>query len=135
MSIVCKCDFIFLDFFFGSGKWCFFWHFSSGVCVYLIGFMDIQVFVWILLSLFFGLGAVCIQLNSRLHFLLLRFLFFFFLAAYVGFSSMNSTQMYCSWIHKLYFSSTFSLKMGLTTLFAHLKIILLQCFQFSVSTK
>ena len=35
--------------------------------------------------------------------------------------------------HKLHFSSTFSLKMGLTALFMHLKIILLQCFQFSIS--
>ena len=30
------------------------------------------------------------------------------------------------------FSTKFSLKMGLTALFTHLKIILLQCFQFSV---
>ena len=34
--------------------------------------------------------------------------------------------------HKLHFLSTFSLKMGPTALFTHLKIILLQCFQFSV---
>ena len=33
--------------------------------------------------------------------------------------------------HKLHFSATFSLKMGLIVLFIHLKIILLQCFQFS----
>ena len=32
--------------------------------------------------------------------------------------------------HKLHFSSTFSLKMGLTALCMYLKIILLQCFQF-----
>ena len=37
--------------------------------------------------------------------------------------------------HKLHFSSTFSLKMGLTALFMHLKNILLQCFQFSISEK
>ena len=36
---------------------------------------------------------------------------------------------------KLHFSATFSLKMGPTALFTHLKIILLQCFQFSVSVK
>ena len=35
--------------------------------------------------------------------------------------------------HKSQFSATFSLKMGLTILFTYLKIILLQCFQFSVS--
>ena len=37
--------------------------------------------------------------------------------------------------HKLHFSSTFSLKMGLTALFMHLKNILLQCFQFLISEK
>ena len=34
--------------------------------------------------------------------------------------------------HKHQFSATFSLKMGPTVLFTHLKFILLQCFQFSV---
>ena len=34
--------------------------------------------------------------------------------------------------HKPIFSEKFSLKMGHTALFTHLKIILLQCFQFSV---
>ena len=34
--------------------------------------------------------------------------------------------------HKPHFSATFSLTMGLTVLFTHLKIILLQCFQFSI---
>ena len=37
--------------------------------------------------------------------------------------------------YKLHFSSTFSLKMDLTVLFTRLKIILLQCFQFSVFNK
>ena len=32
--------------------------------------------------------------------------------------------------HKYHFSTIFSLKIGLTILFTHLKIILLQCFQF-----
>ena len=36
--------------------------------------------------------------------------------------------MYCSWTHKFYFFATFSLKMGLTVLFTHLKFILLQWF-------
>ena len=40
--------------------------------------------------------------------------------------------MHCLWTHKLHFSITFSLKMGHTVLFTHLKIILLQYFQFSV---
>ena len=34
--------------------------------------------------------------------------------------------------HKFHFSATFSSKMGSTALFTYLKIILLQCFQFSV---
>ena len=42
--------------------------------------------------------------------------------------------------HKSLYSATFSLKMGLTVLFTHLKIILLQCFsifnfQFSAVSK
>ena len=70
------------------------------------------------------------------------FSFFFFLfsrvleeckvAANVDFSTMNSASVHCSWTHKFHFSATFSLKIGLTVLFTHLKIILLQCFQFSV---
>ena len=50
---------------------------------------------------------------------------------------MNSDLYTVHGSHKLYFLSTFSLKMGPTALFTHLKIILLQCFQFqfSVSAK
>ena len=48
-------------------------------------------------------------------------------------SSVNSAFVHCSWIHKFHFSETFLLKMGLTILFTHLKIILLQCFQFQFS--
>ena len=40
--------------------------------------------------------------------------------------SVNSTSVYCSWTHKFHFLSIFSLKMGPTALFTHLKIILLQ---------
>ena len=40
--------------------------------------------------------------------------------------SVNSTWMYCSRTHKFHFLSIFSLKMGPTVLFTHLKIILLQ---------
>ena len=50
--------------------------------------------------------------------------------------------VHCFRIHKFYFLATFSLKMGLTVLFTHLKIILLQyfsvfsfSFQFSVVSK
>ena len=40
--------------------------------------------------------------------------------------------MHCSRDPQVPCSATFSLKLGLTTLFTHLKIILLQCFQFSI---
>ena len=39
-------------------------------------------------------------------------------------------SVYCLQTHKFHFSATFSLKMGPTALFTHLKNILLQCFQF-----
>ena len=39
--------------------------------------------------------------------------------------------MHCSWDPQLQNSAKFSLKLGPTTLFTYLKIILLQCFQFS----
>ena len=63
-----------------------------------------------------------------------QFFFFFssFQPQWLTRSFVNSALVHCSWSHKLHFLSTFSLKMGLTVLFTHLKIILLQCFQFSV---
>ena len=75
------------------------------------------------------------------------FFFFFFFFTRFGktrllfmYCSMNSNNkcwlfcskqciMYCSWTHKFHFLATFSLKMGPTLLFTHLKIILLQWFQ------
>ena len=45
---------------------------------------------------------------------------------------VNSASMHCSRTHKFHFLSIFLLKMGPTVLLTHLKIILLQCFQFSV---
>ena len=50
----------------------------------------------------------------------------------VDFSAVNSASVYCLCSHKFHFSTIFSLKIGLTVLFTHLKIILLQYFQFSV---
>ena len=58
--------------------------------------------------------------------------FFFLVAALVDFLSVNSAFVHCSWTHKFHFLTTFSLKMGPTILFTHLKIILLQCFQFLI---
>ena len=80
---------------------------------------------------------------------LLRFLFFFFFFFFTPFPQqavlfmygiwtvaaifdqffVNSTSVHCSWTHKFHFLSIFSLKMSLTVLFTHLKIILLQWFQ------
>ena len=54
------------------------------------------------------------------------------IVAKVDFSTMNSAPVYCLRTHKFHFSTTFSLKMSPTVLFTYLKIILLQCFQFSV---
>ena len=59
-------------------------------------------------------------------------LLFFFLSRNVWLSSWTMHGVHCSRTHKFYFSATFSLKMGPIVLFIHLKIILLQYFQFSV---
>ena len=88
---------------------------------------------------------VCVWVGLFLRWVALRFFFFFFFTRFhfCGYCSMNSNcncwlsavnraYMHCSRTHKLHFLSTFSLKMGPTVLFTHLKIILLQCFQFSV---
>ena len=61
--------------------------------------------------------------------------FFFVLATCFDFSTMNSLPCTIHGSHKLHFLATFSLKMGHMVLFTHLNIILLQCFQFSISTK
>ena len=52
--------------------------------------------------------------TSQTHVLRFSYLFFFF--------------EQCLQTYKFHFSATFSLKIGLTVLFTHLKIILLQCF-------
>ena len=68
-----------------------------------------------------------------------RFSFFFFsffplhavqLGTEVTVHTVRLLFMHC-FVVFMHFSATFSLKMGPTTLFTHLKIILLQCFQFS----
>ena len=66
----------------------------------------------------------------RLFFCVLPFFFFFIQPRHLTKSSVNSAFVHCSWTHKFHFSATFSLKMGPMILFTHLKIILLQCFQF-----
>ena len=84
-------------------------------------------FSWTKRSLRVRLGsAFC---ASQTHVYVSEFFFFFW-------SSCNFltfpvwTMLLCTvhGSHKIQFSATFSLKMGLTILFTHLKIILLQCF-------
>ena len=66
-----------------------------------------------------------------------RFSFFFFFFLYTRFNWGQKLLFilcgYCSYCFVVFthFSATFSLKMDPTALFTHLKIILLQCFQFS----
>ena len=91
--------------------------------------------------------SVWIQRLLHFAFFVFCFLFFVFAAAHV-----SGVKFHCSWTvaiyiwlfssfsshswvpytvhetHKLHFSVTFSLKIGLTTLFTNLKIILLQVF-------
>ena len=83
------------------------------------------------------LSCVCVLEKLRFR------SFFFFFHAFLeecGYCSLNSSHkcwlfpvnsasVHCSWTHKFHFSATFSLKMGPTALFTHLKIILLQWFQ------
>ena len=94
-------------------------------------------------SRFWTLGLCLDRRFPRLRFAFASFFFFFFFFtrfAKRGYCSMNSNRkswlfgfkqyiMYCSWTHKFHFLSIFSLKMGPTVLFTHLKIILLQWFQ------
>ena len=67
------------------------------------------------------------------HFALSRRTFafqFFFFPSHNFLTFLPRTVLPCTIheSHKLHFSTTFSLKMGFTVLFTHLKIILLQCF-------
>ena len=92
---------------------------------------------------------VCVWIPSlRFQAAFCSFFFFFFfmfsrVLEYCGYCSMNSNRkcglpamnsahMHCLQTQKFHFLSIFSLKMGLTSLFTYLKIILLQYFQFSV---
>ena len=86
-------------------------------------------------------SKVRFQIRIILPVLVSAFLFFFFYAPLfftfqpVTVHSKISTPMglmHCSWTHTLHFSITFSLKMDPMVLFIHLKIILLQYFQFLV---
>ena len=76
----------------------------------------------------FGRSILGIRLDTRprLHFILQRvfsFFFFFFFFQAATFDQFSRGIVYGS--HKLHFSATFSLQMGPTALFTHLKFILL----------
>ena len=87
---------------------------------------------------------LCMCLDSRFArftfcvFFFLLFLFFFMRFSFRG---QLALFMHCSLIVHILFTGPTSLylekilKMSLTTLFTHLKIILLQCLQFSVFSK
>ena len=61
-----------------------------------------------------------------------EYIFFFFQPHYLTKSTVNSASMHCSRIHKFHFSATFSLKMGPTILFTHLKNYFAAVFSVSV---
>ena len=74
------------------------------------------------------------MLKAAMHFFFHVLPFLFLIQPqYLTKSFVNSASVHCSWTHKFHFLATFSLKMGHTTLFTHLKIILLQYFQFQFS--
>ena len=80
-----------------------------------------------------GIVYVWIALKRAASAFSLLFFSFFFLQPQL-LTSLLWTVHKCTvhGSHKLHFLSAFSLKMGPTIPFIHLKIILLQCFQFSV---
>ena len=80
---------------------------------------------------FFSLLQHVFQGDKQLQFMNSSCIFLTFQPLFISLWVMCTVHV----IHKLYISATFSLKMGFTILFIHLKIILLQCFQFSVSAK
>ena len=77
---------------------------------------------WLLLD---NKESVWIRLKVALHFQ--AFFFFFFLRV-----NSKITWFYCAWDKKHYLRTVQVLFMGPMILFTHLKIILLQCFQFLV---
>ena len=80
------------------------------------------------------LSLICVSYSARLGWefssVCVFCIFFFFWQPHMTNSTVNSAQIYCLRTHIFHFSATFLLKTGPTILFTHLKIILLQCFQF-----
>ena len=91
----------------GSGEWVrFHW-----------GWCQNSISVWIQINLAFAFCVLCFSLS----------LFFFFCSAYNCWQVNYEHALFMS-PTKWHFLTIFSLKMGLITLFTHLKIISLQCF-------
>ena len=78
------------------------------------------------------LVSIWIPIIMRLR---LRFFFFFLEAHFVAVVFFQWVLCTVHGTHKPLFSTKLSLKIGHTALFTHLKIILLQYFQFSVLSK
>ena len=81
----------------------------------------LRLFIYLFLFVSCSRGQRLLFMNSSRTFLTFRHFYYI------------SGSQYCSWSHKYHFSTTFLLKMCPTILFTHLKIILLQCFQFQFS--
>ena len=105
--------------------------------------------LWLRLSLDCAFGIWCLHFFFFFHvFVRLQLLFMYCsmnsnckVLLFYFFSQLVHIVHY-SWTHKFHFSATFSLKIGPTILFTHLKIILLQyfsifnfSFQFSTVSK
>ena len=83
-----------------------------------------------------SIGVLAWWLSDHLdcHFAFFLCVFFFFSTRNCWLCQLWTMHTYTVHrSHKFHFSTTFSLKMGPTILFTHLKIILLQCFQFQFS--
>ena len=97
-------------------------------CVFELAFAALR-FSFYVFSFFFFI--TCFPPHKRLLFMYCTWT----VAATFDQFYVNSASVHCSRTHKFHFLSIFSLKMGPTVLFTHLKFFLLQCFQFSVSAK
>ena len=115
-------------------------HLCSSVVLYLLNSFGTLIMVvcqvFCFLFLFYG-SIVLVQARFRLLSIRLNTAEMQCICVSCFFSLRSVFQcfpvglMHCSRTHKSLFLIKFSLKMGLTTLFTHLKIILLQYFQFS----
>ena len=109
-----------------------------GKSIKIVGYMCMnkygtQVFFtkknWVTLVFSNGFGIEGVWIGLKVAFSVLHFQAFFFFSPHVN---SKITWFYCVGDKKYCSRTVHTLFMGPTTLFTHLKIILLQCFQFSV---